>query len=199
MRVRLAALVIVTSVSFACSSSSDVGGAKEDADAGGDAQRADDASASADARPSPDASQGSDGGAPDSTTQSCNTLGVPPNAQQESIASNAPAATGGNVGDGTYDLVNVINFTGVGGTSGMMGVSGTAERYEIHGNTWQLATSVNGTLGHFTHTALLSGTTMTPTTTCGTALDGATPYSVSGTKLTLYVFGGRLAFVFEKQ
>lgn len=188
-----------TSLSFACSSSSDAGGAREDAGAAGDARPADDASASSDALPSPDASQGQDGGAPDSTTQSCNTLGVPANAQQESIASDAPAATGGNVGDGTYDLVNAIHYTGVGGTSGMMGVSGTAERYEIHGNTWQLATSVNGTLGHFTHTTVLSGTTMMLTTTCGTALDGTTPYSVSGTKLTLFAFGGRLALVFEKQ
>jgi hypothetical protein len=184
------------SIAAGCSSSegstSSDGGAGSDGNANADASPGTDASASQDG-----ASSQPDSGADTSAPGACNMLGVPANAPEEAIASDAPAATGGTVADGTYDLVKVISYTGAGGQTGTS-TTQMGERYEIRSNTWQLATSVQGTLGHFTQTVTYSGTNVTPTTTCGSALDAALPYSVDGSKLTLYAFGGRVALVFQK-
>ncbi len=188
-------------VAVGCSSGSE-GVVTSDAGAGSDASSTGDSSTSAEASTSSDASTTlpDTGPSPDSSAPAaCNALGVPAYAPQEAIASAAPAATGGTIADGTWDLVNIISFTGPGGASGPMGTSTMAERYEVSGATWQLGTSVNGNAAHFTQHVVMSGTSLTPTTTCGSGVDGTLPYSATSSTLTIYTFGGHLGLVFNKK
>jgi hypothetical protein len=103
------------------------------------------------------------------------------------VATSAPAATGGAISDGTYHLVNLVVFTGAGGSSGPLALS-VKQTIVIHGSTADAVTDANGTIEQATASIAPAGTAVTYTPTCpkpDVALSGG--FSATASSLVLYL------------
>jgi hypothetical protein len=128
------------------------------------------------------ATEGSSDGGP-----SCNTLTntASPVTVQE-VAENPPAALGGTVEDGMYELTDVTIYTG---TSGPSGATGTAQTtIEIGGSIVQVVSS--GTPPTRTTTLATTGTTFTSTDTCPDAVVSTGSFTATPTTFAIYLDGG---------
>jgi hypothetical protein len=129
----------------------------------------------------------SDAGGTDSETSApCNDVAVG-GAVVETVAVPAvlPTFAGGTIADGTYDLVTMEEYSGVGGKSGKTG--GTLrETIVVSGGVWQAAVSANGgDVQHLTARVTPAATTLSITATCGGAMPPSYGFDASATGLRI--------------
>lgn len=103
---------------------------------------------------------------------------------QSNVLGTAPAATGGAITDGVYDLIDANVYTGSGG-AGPTGLQ-IRESLEISGATLDVVTVVAGKETRKTYTFATSASGISVTETCPSSLPAQLwQYSVVGAQLTL--------------
>jgi hypothetical protein len=171
-----------------CSSSSDSSSSPGAADSGAAVA---DAGSSSDGS-TKDAATTADTGAKDAGTDAvasgCNALvNSAPESTQSTIASAAPAATGGTIVDGTYFLTE-FNLYDPAGSASAPEPSGLKVTLAIHGNEMDsIQTLPDDSSDTFAETFVVSGTDLNRTLTCpNPGPDLQAVYSVTGNTLTIY-------------
>jgi len=107
------------------------------------------------------------------------------------VATEAPAAVGGAVIDGTYHLTDLTIYTGAGGQAGALPIQ-LKQTIAIHGTTADAITEVSGMSQAQSTTFITSGTTATTAGTCPKVEAPQTgEYSATPTSLVLFLVNGQ--------
>lgn len=168
-------------------------GGTADADDGSvaDADVDADDGAVADAGGDVDVADADDGAVVDSGPAGCNDLAYGSavlTIQDDPIAT--PAATGGTVSDGTYNLSTYTHYTGVGGSSGA-GTLTLRSTVRITGNKIDiLRRDYTNVEKRWSGTFVTSGTTITINYTCPAASSESGGYSAAPSKFAYYPLAG---------
>jgi len=128
-----------------------------------------------------------------SGTAACNEiLSTTTAGYQYFIDASAPAATGGQIQSGVYNLAYFYPYTGAGGNTGL-GAATVTQSISITGGTMQSVRSEDGGAEQrFTSTITTAGATLSMTRTCGGTGTQAFPYSAGPGSLMIDVVEGQL-------
>jgi hypothetical protein len=101
------------------------------------------------------------------------------------VAAAAPTPAGGMIADGTYALTALTEYTGPGGATGNLAMSGSVVM-AIAGTTMQQAGQLNGQENRYTTTITTSGTMITTMDTCPASASATHLYTATPTALRIY-------------
>lgn len=159
----------------------------------------------------PSAGGGSEAGAPDASRADaadasiCTDLTIKGVLlDREGVTGEPPAATGGTIADGDYDLVSYFVYVGDTGTAGPTGISARSSMRISGGTTFEQIIEYTGSGPTSTVTTKSTfsaiSTTFAETQLCPTTgAGGSRQYNASGTQLTLVDTSSKEAFTFTKR